>query len=70
LLKEHIMTLEKCDLKNKVKVKLETKIGKFKYSVLVARRMSNAVGLNKASYIEIFCCDALPTCKKFQIFYF
>jgi hypothetical protein len=56
------MTLKKCDHIIKVKVKLKTKIGQSKYSVLVACHMSNAI--NKASYIEIFCCNALSTYTK------
>jgi hypothetical protein len=59
LLSGRVMTLRKCDHKIKVKVKLKTKIRKSKYAVLVACRMSNAV--NKASYLEIFCCNALST---------
>jgi Na+-transporting NADH:ubiquinone oxidoreductase subunit NqrE len=62
LLKGHVMKFKKCDHYIKVKVKLKTKIGKSKYSVSVVRRMSNAV--NKASYLEIFCCNALSTCTK------
>jgi 2-hydroxy-3-keto-5-methylthiopentenyl-1-phosphate phosphatase len=54
--------VKKCDQKIKVKVKLKTKIGKSKYSVLVACRMSNAV--NKASYLAIFCGNALSSCTK------
>jgi hypothetical protein len=68
LLKGHVMTLKKCDHEIKFEVKLKTKIGKSKYSVLVACRVPNAV--NKASYLEIFCCNALLTCTKLQIFYF
>ena len=49
-------------IKSRFRVKLTTKIGKSKNSVLVACRMSNAV--NKASYLEIFCCYALSTCTK------
>jgi hypothetical protein len=49
-------------IKSRFKVKLKTKIGKSEYSVLVACRVSNAV--NKASYLEIFCCNALSTCTK------
>ena len=62
LLKVHVMTLKKCDHKIKVQVKLKTKVGKSVYSVLGACRMSNAV--NKASYLEIFCRNALSTCTK------
>jgi hypothetical protein len=53
------MTIKKFDHKIRVKVKLKTKIGKPKYAVLVACRMSNPI--NKASYIEIFSCNALST---------
>jgi hypothetical protein len=56
------MTLEKCDHTIKFEVKLKTKIEKSKYSVLVACRVPNAV--NKASYLQIFCCNALSTCTK------
>jgi hypothetical protein len=49
-------------MKSIFRVKLKTKIGKSKYSVLVACRKSNAV--NKASYLEIFCCNALQICTK------
>jgi hypothetical protein len=56
------MTLKNVTIKSRFKIKLKTKIGKSKYSVLVACRMSNAV--NKASYLEIFCCNALSTCTK------
>jgi hypothetical protein len=56
------MTLKNVTIKSKFKVKLKTKIGKSKYSVLVACHVSNAV--NKASYLEIFCCNALSTCIK------
>jgi hypothetical protein len=49
-------------MKSRFRVKLKTKIGKSKFSVLVACHMSNAV--NKASYLEIFCCNALSTCAK------
>jgi hypothetical protein len=56
------MTLIKFDHEIKVMRKLKMKIGKSKYSVLVACRMSNAV--NKASYLEIFCCNALSTSTK------
>jgi hypothetical protein len=56
------MTLRKCDHEIKFGVKLKTKIGKSKYSVLVACRVPNAV--NKASYLEILCCNALLTCTK------
>jgi hypothetical protein len=62
LLKGHVMTLKKCDHEIKFEVKLQTIIGKSKYSVLVACRLSNAV--NKASYLEILCCNALSTCTK------
>jgi hypothetical protein len=51
---------ENMTIKSRFRVKLKTKIGKSKYSVLVACHMPNAV--NKASYIEIFCCNALLTC--------
>jgi hypothetical protein len=54
--------VKKYDHEIKIRVKLKTKIGNSKYSVLVACRMSNAV--NKASYLEIFCCNALSTCTK------
>jgi hypothetical protein len=54
------MTLKNMTMKPRFKVKLKTKIGKSKCSVLVACHMSNAV--NKASYLEIFCCNALSTC--------
>jgi hypothetical protein len=56
------MTLKNVTMISKFKIKLKTKIGKSKYSVLVACRMSNAV--NKASYLEILCCNALSTCTK------
>jgi hypothetical protein len=56
------MTLKNMTIKSRFRVKLKTKIGKCKYSVLVACHMSNAV--NKASYLEIFCCNALSTCTK------
>jgi hypothetical protein len=62
LLKGHVMTLKNLTTKSRFKIKLKTKIGKSKYSVLVACRMSNAV--NKTSYLEIFCCNALSTCTK------
>jgi hypothetical protein len=54
------MTLKSVTIR--FKVKLKTKIGKSKNSVLVACRMSNAV--NKASYLEFFCCNTLSTCTK------
>jgi hypothetical protein len=54
--------VKKCDHKIKFEVKLKTKFGKFKYSVLVACRVPNAV--NKATYLEIFCCNVLLTCTK------
>jgi hypothetical protein len=53
------MTLKNMTIKSRFKVKLKTKIGKSKYSVFVACRMSNTV--NKASYLEIFCCNVLST---------
>jgi hypothetical protein len=53
LLKGHVMTLKNMTIKSRFKVKLKTKIGESKYSVLVACRMSNTV--NKASYLAIFC---------------
>ena len=57
------MALENMTISLRFRVKLKTKIEKSKYSVLVACRMSNAV--NKASYLEIFCCNnALSTCTK------
>jgi hypothetical protein len=56
------MTLKKCDHEIKFEVKLKTKIGKSKYSVLVGCRVPNAV--NKASYLEILCSNALLTCTK------
>jgi hypothetical protein len=56
------MTLKNMTINSWFKIKLKTKIGKSKYSVLVASRMSNAV--NKASYLEILCCNALSTCTK------
>jgi hypothetical protein len=56
------MTVKNMTMKSRFRVKLKTKIGKSKYSVLVACHMSNAV--NKASYLEIFCCNALSTCTK------
>jgi hypothetical protein len=59
LLKGHVMTLKNVTMKSRFKIKLKTKIGKSKYSVLVACHMLNAV--NKASYLEIFCCNALST---------
>jgi hypothetical protein len=64
LLKRHVglLTLKNVTTKSRFKIKLETKIGKSKYSVLVACRMSHAV--NKTSYLEIFCCNALSTCTK------
>jgi hypothetical protein len=62
LLEGHVMTLKKCDHEIKFEVKLKTKIGKSNYSVLVACRVPNAV--NKASYLEIFCCNVLLTCTK------
>jgi hypothetical protein len=43
-------------------IKLKTNIGKSQHSVSVAGRMSNAV--NKASYLEIWCRNALSTCTK------
>jgi hypothetical protein len=49
------MTLKNCDHEIKFEVKLKTKIGKSKYSVLVACRVPNAV--YKTSYLEIFCCN-------------
>jgi hypothetical protein len=56
------MALKNVTTKSRFKIKLKTKIGKSKYSVLVACRMTNAV--NKASYFEILCCNALSTCTK------
>jgi hypothetical protein len=56
------MTVKNMTMKSRFRVKLKTKIGKSKYSVLVAYHMSNAV--NKAFYLEIFCCNALLTCTK------
>jgi hypothetical protein len=56
------MTLKKYDHEIKVEVILKTQIGKSKYSVLVVCRESNAV--NKASYLEIFCYNALSNCAK------
>jgi hypothetical protein len=56
------MTLKNVTIKSRFKVKLITKIGKSKYSVLVACHVSNAV--NNASYLEIFCYNALSTCTK------
>jgi hypothetical protein len=56
------MTLKNMTITSRSRVTLKTKIEKSKYSVLVACRMSNAV--NKTSYLEIFCCNALPTCTK------
>jgi hypothetical protein len=62
LLRGHVMTVKNMTIKSRFRVKLKTKISKCKYSVLVACHMSNAV--NKASYLEIFCCNALSTCTK------
>jgi hypothetical protein len=56
------MTLKNVTTISIFKIKLKRKIGKSKYSVLVACRMSNTV--NKASYLEIFCSNALSTCTK------
>jgi hypothetical protein len=61
-LKGHVMTVKKMTRKSRFRVKLKTKIGKSKYSVVVACHMSNAV--NKASYLEIVCCNALSICTK------
>jgi hypothetical protein len=62
LLGRHVMTVKNMTMRSRVGVQLKTKIGKSKHSVLVASHMSNAV--NKASYLEIFCCNALSTCTK------
>jgi hypothetical protein len=56
------MTLKNRTIKLRFRVKLKTKIGKSKYSVLVACHISNAV--NKAFYLEILCYNALLTCTK------
>jgi hypothetical protein len=53
------MTVKNVAIKSRFRIKLKTKIGK---SVLVACHMSNAV--NKASYLEIFYCNALSTWTK------
>jgi hypothetical protein len=62
------MTLKNMTKKSRFKVKLKTKIGKSKYSVLVACHMSNAV--NKASYLEIFCYNVVvnlhKSCRSFS----
>jgi hypothetical protein len=49
------MTVKNNTRKSRFGVKLKTKMGKSKYSVLVACHLLNAV--NKASYLEIFLCN-------------
>jgi hypothetical protein len=59
------MMFKNVTMKSMFKVKLKTKVGKSKYSVLVACRVSNAI--NKASYLKNFCsrCQPAQNCKSF-----
>jgi hypothetical protein len=60
------MTVKNMTRKSRFRVKSKTKIGKSKYSVLVACHMSNAV--NKASYLEIFCVTRCQPAQNFRSF--